>query len=114
MAFYNDLQASAISILGDYGQTITFTRSTKGAFVPGTGVTKTDTTYTSSLVVDEYTTLEKSGTAVESGDLKAISYSTTAPAIDDTAPINGDKYRVMAVSPISQGTVIAYVIQLRR
>ena len=111
---YAALQVTTAALLTEYGQAITFTRSAKAAFVPGTGVVKTDTTYSSTLVVDNYTALERTATAVESGDMKAISYSSTAPAIDDTATINGDKYRVMAVSPISQGTVVAYELQLRR
>ncbi len=114
MTLYTDLQATAISLLADYGQSITFTRSGKSAFVPGTGVTKTDTTYSASVIAENYSAAEIDGSAIEAGDMRLMTYSSTAPAIDDTATVNGTKYRVMRVSPISPGdTVVAYELQLR-
>jgi len=114
MTLYTDLQATASSLLASYGQAVTFTRSSKATFVPGTGVTKTDTTYTASLIVDNYSAVEIDGSAVQAGDMKVISYSSTAPAIDDTATVNGTKYRIMQVNPISPaGTVVAYELQFR-
>ena len=114
MTIYTDLQATASSLLASYGQAVTFTRSTKAAFVPGTGVTKTDTTYTASLIVDNYSAAEIDGNTVQAGDMKVISYSSTAPEVDDTATVNGTKYRVMRIDPIApDSTVVAYELQFR-
>lgn len=115
MSFYAEIAATALEVLQEFGQSVTFTRTTDGAYTPGTAPAQTETTYTATLVVDNYKAQEIDGETVQTGDLKAVVSSTTAPVIGDKAPINGDTYRVQNVMPISPaGEVVVYELQFRR
>lgn len=115
MSFYSNLAATAVRLLTKYGQSLTFTRYTKGSFDAGTGSrTETTSTFTAKSVKYPYTTLEKANSAIQEGDIRLISEVATF-RIGDTVAIDSLNWRVMSVEPIDPGgTPVAYLLQVRR
>jgi len=115
MTFYTDMRDLASELITEFGQSVTFTRTTAGAYTPGTGVTTTSTTVRGKMFVELYGVGQVDGTTVLAGDMKGLFSGTTAPATGDTSPINGKTYRVEQVAPVNPAgtTVVYYDLQLR-
>ena len=112
---YTDLQSTATRLIEEYGQALTFTRTTEGSYNPATGQTTSDTSteFTKNAAVFDYKTHEMVG-AVESGDKKLIA-EDYAYEVSDTVTIDGDLYRVMEVKRMKPGdTSLAYELRVRR
>jgi hypothetical protein len=116
MSFYARMAATARKLLISRGQPIVFTR-TAATFDPATGTNSSPvvTQLTGCGVALDYRLDEIDGTAIQMGDVKVLLEPVAgAPAIGDTATINGRAMRVMNVSPLQPaGEVVLYELQLR-
>jgi len=117
MSFSKSLSKVASKIIKKFGVECTFTRYTKDAFDPATGLqTITETTFEGYGVKDKFKKNEVNGEAVLFSDIKLILEKTdTVPVIGDECAINGSvSYRVMDVTPIDPAHEdIIYEVQLR-
>lgn len=115
MSFYGNLAATALKLLTKYGYEVTFTHVEQGAFDPDTLTTSDVTsTYTATIVKDEYSTLERQSSAIKQGDIKLICTHANFN-VSDTVAIDGIDYRIMDVSPIKPAqTILAYELQVGR
>ena len=116
--FYSDLAATALRLLTDKGQQVTFSRETATAFNPvvGSSGAPVISTFTAYGAAFDYNKSEIDGTLVKRGDIRFLmNASATAPALGDTVIIDSITYRVMNVKPTSPGgTVVIYEVQLRK
>lgn len=123
MTFYADLTADADSLLSEFGQSVTLTHITAGAYDPDTGsVTNTTTTQTGTGAVFDFG-LHQSGAAFTAGSMiisgdKQLYLSAvgiTAPAAGDQLTIGSDVWSVVSVKTTAPaGTVVLYECQLRK
>lgn len=117
MTFYSGMQTTATTLLTNYGQNLTFTRETPGAYDPATGTvgTPTETSYSGYGVVLNYRDAEIDGERILQGDrMITLQNVSTAPKINDTVPIGSDTYTVLQVKALNPaGTNLVYKLQVR-
>ena len=96
---------------------MTLTRTTAGAYVPGTGVTESTVTYSVTGVKLDYEQSVMDGTLIRVGDQRvyaAPSLSVT-PKAGDKLTIGSEVWDVIKSSPLSPaGTVVLHDIQVRK
>lgn len=117
MTFATDMQAAALDLLTDFGQSLTFTRYSSNAYNPSTGGVDpvTSTTYTGYGHPSSYSSDEIDGTMIQVNDIKLLLYTTTTPDIQDSVTIDSNLYRVENVEFVkAQGSNIYYKLQLRK
>lgn len=115
MSFYTNMAATALRLLTKYGEELTFTTYSVGAYDPNTGTrTETPSNYTAKAVKETYGILEKANSAIKEGDIRLIAEASTY-AVGDTVTVDSQVWRIMAVDPISPGdTDVAFFLQIRR
>lgn len=117
MTFYTDMQATASSLLTNYGQNLTFSRETPGAYDPATGTTGTATTssYSAYGVALNYRNFEIDGERILQGDRQlTIQNVSTEPKINDTVELDSTTYTVLSVMAMNPaGTNLVYKLQVR-
>ncbi len=116
MSFATDMQEIAVDLLTEFGQIVTFSRTTQGTFIPNSGAVASGTasTYTALINPSDYTSEEIDGISVLYGDVKLLCYTTTPVLVGDTVDLDGVTYRVMSVIKIrAQGVTIVYKVQVR-
>lgn len=111
------LGAVATRLLSLYGEALTVTRVTEGAYNPDdSGVTDgTTTTFTTYGTTYDYIASEVDGTVIQRGDVKLVVQPTAiAPLTGDVITIDSVPHRVLNVERLkAQGVPCAYVLQLR-
>tara|TARA_Y100000361_G_C11154300_1_gene343133 strand:+ start:764 stop:1117 length:354 start_codon:yes stop_codon:yes gene_type:complete len=112
---YSSLSSTAERLLTNFGQTVTFTRFTRGTYVAASGMNSaSSSTYTAKVALFEQEKKEEGDNQLQIADFPASMHSSTPPLIGDTATINGKSYRINEVEPVQPGsTVIYYEITLR-
>ncbi len=122
MSFYTEMQAVADTAINEYGQKVTVTHKTVGAYDPLTSTAAISTTVqTGNGVIFDYTAIkdgvgQADGTLILKGDRKLLlsPVGITAPKIDDTVVANGITYIIKNIKSINPaGTVVMYECQLR-
>lgn len=116
MAFdYAPLASTADRILTDFGQSVTFSRFSRGSYNPSSGMSSTNqTTYTAKVVLFNESKAEESDNTTQVIEIPAVAYTSTPPKIGDTATINSEKLRVVEINPVQPATtVIYYELRLR-
>lgn len=96
---YEEFQEAAQDILGELGQSITFTRTSSDTYTPGT-LTNTLTAPTEFTGVGwptRYRTTELDNTEINQDDIKLWFYSTTPPEVGDSFAVDAKDYRAMNV-----------------
>lgn len=115
--FSTNLTATALRLLTKFGQSITFTRTTEGAFDPATNTTAagSDSNYTGFAHPSEYTRFERDLESVRQDDIKLlVQQTTTEPEIGDRFTLDSVIYEVLEVDKIkAQGDTIIYKLQGR-
>ena len=111
---YPSLAATAVSLLTDFGQDVTFTSKTEGAYNKSTGqYGTTSANYTKKAAVTGYKSNEFND-IIQQGDLKVIAESYTY-ALGDTVAIDSEDYRILDIKQIKPaGTEVAVVLQVRK
>lgn len=113
---YTGLRGTAQSLMASYGQALTFTRETQGAYDPLAGSTATTTsTYTLRCVVMLYRAAEVDGSRIQESDHKVLAaVGETVPEVGDTVAIDGKAARVQWVGTVSPaGIPVLYELQVR-
>lgn len=117
MSFYGGLANTATNLLTKYGQTVTFSRETGGAFDPTLGEESgaTTTTWTGNGAAFNFNRSEIDGVMVQASDLRLLLEAvSTAPAIGDQVTVDSVAYHVISVTPASPGgVVVKYDLQIR-
>lgn len=116
MTFAANMQATALSLLTQYGRAVTLGRVVEGSYDTATSAVSagTTTSYSGKGHTSPYKASEVDGAVVQGGDVNLLLYATTEPLVGDTATIDARVYRVMTVDKLNaQGVNIAYKLQLR-
>lgn len=118
MTFYSDLAASALALLEEYGQSVTLSRTVRGAYSTSTGApaTGTTTTYTGTAAMFEYVQRDEANSDVRAGDQMAYiaTDGMVLPRTGDTVTVGGTTYSVITGQQINPaGTAVLYQAQLR-
>lgn len=119
MSLYNDLSAEVMRLLSEFGQSVTITRSTPGAYDHATGLVVLTTSTQSGIgAVFEY----KSGVTlfdgnlIQQGDKKLLlgAVSLTAPIIGDIVIANGISYEIKSIKEINPAnSIVMYICNIR-
>jgi len=115
MAFnYAALSSTASNLIGNFGQSVTFTRIAVTGYNPASGSSSSTSTYTANIVLFSQIKNEDGETTTEVKEFPASMYSATEPKINDTVTINSQKLRIMEVTPLQPASeVIYYDVRLR-
>lgn len=114
---YAAIASTAANLLSKFGQPLTYTRTTTGAYDQATGsTTDTTTTYDATSVWLGYGISEIDGVVIKQGDAKVFtSPADTRPLIGDTVAKDSATWRVMAVMPVQPaGVDVIYQLQVRK
>ena len=117
MSLYSDLATTAKSLLAEFGQTITITRSTAGTYdaVTGAVTAGTTATYLAKGVLKQYKSNLIDGTRILSTDRELIIDDTIEPFLDDIITIGGASWSAIMVGETNPaGTPLVYKVQVRR
>lgn len=112
------LQDVADDLLESYGESLTFTRVTEGAYNTATSTTAAGTTinYTVFAHIDKFDNREVDGEIIRATDLKIIAQVPTSytPLVGDKVTISTKSYYIINVLNYRvQGSDCAYEIQAR-
>jgi hypothetical protein len=125
MTDYTIDRAEAAEMLADFGQALTITRRSAGAYDPNIGsATITETTQAGTGVILPLSAYRKAtGTNIVEGDqqlllsaLKTDGSALTVPHVDDNVTdVNGNVWALVAIDPLTPaGTDILYDCVVRR
>lgn len=112
---YAPLKASGTALIKKFGQRLTFTRTTEGAYNAGTGTTtNTISTFQKYACIFDYSDRDIGTNAVEAGDRRLLAEAHTYE-VGDTVVIGSDTFRVIAISPNQPaGTALSVNLQVRK
>lgn len=112
---YLGIQSTAQSLLTKFGQQLTFTRVTKGAFNPNTGTTSdTSATFTKYGCAFDYTDAERADQTIQEGDRRILAEAHDYK-VGDKVSLNSEVYRIIAISEIRPAaTIVAVNLQVRK
>ena len=122
MSLYTEMQAVTDASLSQYGQLVTITHKTAGAYDPATGSSAISTiTEVGRGAVFDYTRpkdglSQADGTLILQGDKKLLlsPVGITAPKIDDAVIANGITFVIKNIKSINPaGTVVMYECNIR-
>ncbi len=114
-----NLLATARRLTKSYGQSVSFDRVVEGAFVPSTGAVGagTHTTYTAFGAPIPTADKEINGTTILQSDIMLWLEANSAnyvPKVGDVAALNGNHWRILAVTNfVVQSVTLLYKLQLR-
>jgi hypothetical protein len=117
MSFYQDMQSTAAELLTEFGQAVTLSRQTAGAYNPATGAAAvTVTTQTGTGAIFDYGSRDIDGTLIKQGDKKLLlaALGITAPQVDDTVTVNGVVYTIVLIKALNPAaTAVMYICTIR-
>jgi len=117
MSFASDMRGTALSMLTQFGQSVSVTRDVVASFTPATGVVTegTDTTYTGMGYPSAYKTSQIDGTLIRQDDTLLLFYSTTEPLVNDIFTVGTKVFTAISIQTVTaQGSNIMYKVQLRQ
>lgn len=118
MNIYDDLQITAANLLSQFGQSLTITSKSAGAYNPATGTSIiTGSTQSGIGAVFDYGTKDIDGQLILQGDKKLIlsQVGITSINVDDLVTIGAKTYTVIMVKELNPaGTNVMYICQLRK
>jgi hypothetical protein len=116
-AFYRQMAGVARSLLGDFGASITITRTTGRVQSDITGVvTNAGTTvnYLPKGVVKQYNRMEIDGSRIQTDDRLLVLDDTIAPLLTDKPIVNGKTWNIISIETREPaGIPLVYMVQLR-
>lgn len=119
---YQDDADTAAELLEEFGQSVTLTSKTSGAYSPSTGAAAvTTSTQTVSAVVLDYGSRDIDGTLIRAGDKRLLmapkttdGEDLTAPVVDDTVAVGSTTYTIKGIKELSPaGTVVLFDCNIR-
>lgn len=117
MAFYDEMAATALALLAEFGAPVTLRRVTPGAYDPVTGTAGSSSADVSTTgLVREYKASLIDGTRILAGDKEVVLSAEQAPDLNDKLLLGGVAWSI--VPPIREvnpaDTVICYFVQVRK
>tara|TARA_Y100000004_G_scaffold195635_1_gene263211 strand:- start:475 stop:825 length:351 start_codon:yes stop_codon:yes gene_type:complete len=112
---YAPLKSSGTALIKKFGQELTFSRITQGAYSAATGTTtNTTTTFKKHACIFDYSDRDIGTNTVEAGDRRLLAEAHTYE-IGDTVAIGTDTYRIISIS-LNQpaGTALSVDLQVRK
>lgn len=109
MTFYSDMAQTAHDLLVEFGQSVTLTRLTPGAYDPNTGTaTVVKTTQSGKGAVLDYGNRDIDGTIVKTGDRNLIlsAIGLVLPLVGDEVTVGATIYKITNVKPLSPAGVL--------
>lgn len=119
---YQDDAETAAELLEEFGQSVTLTSKTSGAYSVSTGTAAvTTSTQTVSVVALDYGSKDIDGTLIKAGDKRLLMApqttagdNLTAPAVDDTVTVGSTVYTIKGIKTLSPaGTVVLFDCNIR-
>lgn len=120
MAVSDDLYASALSLLTDFGEPMTISRVTPGAYNPATGLTGTPTTvnYPGQGRLGNYADVAVDGTIIQQFDRRVTFVAVPqdfVPQIGDRLIVGATTYAIINLKPREiGGNWVCFTMQARR
>ncbi len=115
--FSDEMAGVALDLLTEFGEAVSFTRTTEGAYNPATGSTAagSDSVFTGFGYPDDYTNNEIDGVMVQQGDSRLyVNAVSTAPLPQDAVTVDSVVYRVMFARKYSINSEnVLYELQIR-
>lgn len=103
-----------------FGESLTFTRVTQGAYDASDGTTATPTTtnYTANAVPQDYTEFERALESVQQDDVRLCveksATDPTEPLVGDTVALDSITYKIVNVGKMTtRGVDVMYILQCR-
>lgn len=117
--FSNSMVALALKLINQYGEQVTFNRTTRGTYDTTTGFTNGDSnlTYSSKVVSEYYSSKEVDGSRILEGDIKVYApQMDQVPQPDDKITLADTSiYRVISVKLVKAvDETCLYTIQARK
>ena len=120
MTFTTNMVALARRLTSKFGESVTFTRTTQGAYQPATGDTAAPsiTNYTANVVTQDYSEFERNLESIQQDDVKlcveTLATNPVEPLVGDTCVIDSLTYKIIRVDKMtSTGTDVLYILQAR-
>lgn len=119
---YQDDADTAAELLEEFGQSITLTSKTSGAYSTSTGAAAVTTdTQTVNAVSLDYGSRDIDGTLIKAGDKRLLMApqttagdDLTAPVVDDTVTVGSTVYTIKGIKTLSPaGTVVLFDCNIR-
>ena len=115
-AFYDDMAATALELLAEFGAPVTLRRVTPGAYDPATSsASSTITDLPTTGLVRDYKASLIDGTRILVGDKECVLSNEQAPKLTDKLPVDGVDWSIVDIKEINPaGTVVCYFVQVRK
>lgn len=118
MSFYDDIATLSTSLLAQFGQSVTRTTNTAGAYNPATGeagnTTATTTRQGALFTYGKDAQQYVRGNLVQLNDRKLLLDATGPVALTDTYTIQGEVYSVVSIKPTDPaGIPVLYELHVR-
>jgi len=119
MTIHSDnLAATVLSLITEYGEAITLTRTSEGAYNSATGTTgaATTTTYTGYGVPEDYQAREIDGEIIQRSDSRLyVNAISTTPVPGDTVTLASGTIRIINIYRYVVNAVnVLYELQIRK
>jgi len=115
MGVYDRAEATALRLLTKYGQSVTVTNITTGAYDPDTGTQATTTaTTTPKGLLTQHRAQDVDGTMIMKGDKKLLLDASATVKTDDTVTVNSTVYTVVGLNEIKPAaTRVMWICNVR-
>lgn len=118
MAFYDDMAATALELLQEFGTTVTLPRTTGGSTDPITGevTAGTDASVTTTGLIKPYPDRMIDGTRILQGDRELVLSNEHQPLPTDHPTIGGENWAIVGIKTVKPdgATPVVYFCQVRR
>ena len=117
MGFYDDMAATALRLLDQFGQAVTINRTTDESTDPVTFVVTagTDAELATTGILKLYPDRTVDGTRILASDRELVLSDEQEPLITDTLTIDDQPWSVVDIKTVSPaGTDVVYFVQVRR
>lgn len=116
--FSDEMAQVALELIQEFGEDGEFNRVTQGVYDPSSGesFSETQTSFTGSVVPNDYKESEIDGTVIQRGDVQVYAHRMGAnvPQIGDTLTMSEVDYRVINVKKTkANGADCLYTLQVR-
>lgn len=116
-SFYDDMAATALELLTEFGQAVTLQRYTGASVDPITGYSTagTDASVITTGLLKPYPDSMRDDTRILQGDKELVLSNEQVPTASDKAVIGGENWSIVNIKTISPaGTPVCYFVQVRR
>lgn len=116
-AFSDQMSELALGLLTEFGEAVSFTNTTEGAYNPSTGSTASgsDVVFAGFGSPQDYDASEIDGTTIQQGDVRLyVNATSQAPETGDAVTLDSRVYRVLQVRRYALNSEnVLYELQIR-